>query len=75
LIATEARPSLLEKCASKSRCFLALQARLLIDGLELHQGTIDDLSHLIMSQRAILPEHEKRIEAQEVCRHSTAGMI
>lgn len=75
LIATEARPSVIEKCASKSRLFLALQAGLLIDVRKLHQGPVDDLSQLMMSQRAILPEHEKRVDAQQECRYSTAGMI
>jgi hypothetical protein len=57
LIAMEARARLL---ASNTPFCLALHARLLIDGLKLPQGPINYFNQLIVTQRAILPEHEKR---------------
>jgi hypothetical protein len=53
----EARARLL---ASNTPFCLALHARLLIDGLKLPQGPINYFNQLIVTQRAILPEHEKR---------------
>jgi hypothetical protein len=60
-IARETRVKLLEEIDSGSPCSLASHARRRIDSLEPRQRLLHDISQLIVSERAILFEREKRV--------------
>jgi hypothetical protein len=66
---------LLEEIESGSLCSLASHARLRIDSLEPRQRLLHDISQLIVGERAILFEREKRAEAQHECCNSAAWTI
>src|SRR6266496_1510467 len=63
-IASETRMKLPQEIESGSPCSLALQARLRIDRLEPCQRLLHDVSQLIVGERAVLFERDKRADAQ-----------
>src|ERR1700754_4923121 len=68
-IASETRLKLLEEIEREATCSFAPHARLHIDSLEGGQRLLHDVSQLIIGERAVLFERDKRAEAQRERRH------